>query len=119
MKTLAKLRFPSSQRLSERLDQHPKRERVVVVRDSDSAMEDHFIFRGVAALLITYHDACPIEANAAYDSLVEVPNSKWAAEISQRMKRNTQISHYRLYLDDGPCYDLLAESYEYRNENGA
>ncbi len=116
MKTLAKLRFPSSQRHSERLDQHPKRERIVVVRDSDSEMEDHFIFRGVVALKITYHDACAPEATTAYDRLVEVPSSEWASDIQKRMKQNRQVFHYRLYLDDGPCYDFLAESFEYRNE---
>jgi hypothetical protein len=116
MKTLAKLRFPSSQRLSERLEQHPKRERMVVVKDSDSEMEDHFIFRSVSALLVTFHDACGAEARIAYDRLVEIEGSEWATEIKNRIKQNRQIIHFRIYLDDGPCYDILAESYEYKQK---
>jgi hypothetical protein len=113
MKTLATIRFPSSQRVGERLEQRPQKERVIVIRDSDSEMEDHFIFRGVSAMLVTSLDACPADAVSAYDQLVEVTGSEWAEEIKKRMKQSRQITHYRLYLDDGPCYDFLAESYEY------
>jgi hypothetical protein len=123
MKTLARLSFPSSQRLNDCIESLPKRRRVVIVRDSDSEKEDSFSFADVYAISVTFHHACSEDMISAYDQLVQVDSSDWLREIQKRVSsRNSEaktLSHYRIYLDDGPCYEFICGSYEYSNKNGA
>jgi hypothetical protein len=120
MNPLAKLSFPSSQRLSARLEHQQKRQSTVTISDSDSDIEEIFAFGGIAALSLTYHDACTTEMVRAYDQLVEIDESLWLREIKQHYKGATpedQLHHYRIYLDNGPCFDFICETYKHQ-KNG-
>ena len=122
MKTLARLGFPSSQRLVARIEHQPKRQSTVTVSDSDSKKEDKFSFSGIAALTVTYHDACTEEMVRAYDQLVELTDSDWLCETKKKLERTRSsavgLRHFRLYVDDGPCFDFICEGYEHAQTRG-
>jgi hypothetical protein len=52
----------------------------------------------------------------AYDAVLEIVDSQWAAEATARLLKNPRESetltlrHYMVYFDDGPCIEVLAES---------
>ncbi len=121
MRTLMRLSFPSSQRVDDRVEHLPKRRRVVTVRDSDSTKEDSFVFEDVYAMRVTYHHACSDEMRAAYDCLMEFDDSSWLREIQDRVTTAggpaDHLRHYRIYLDDGPCYEFISGSYKYSPES--
>ena len=52
----------------------------------------------------------------AYDTLVEVAESSWVAElrndIPDRWKDEQEMHHYMIYLDSAGCFETIAESYE-------
>jgi hypothetical protein len=52
----------------------------------------------------------------AYDTLVEVEGSSWAAEIANDVPEpylaNWKPHHYMIYLDSVGCFELLAQSWE-------
>jgi hypothetical protein len=52
---------------------------------------------------------------AAYDKLVEIEDSTWAAEIyddiTTHYKRCWKTNHYMIYLD-GICFEVIADSWE-------
>lgn len=122
MKTLSRLSFPSSQRVDDRIAHLPKRRCVVTVRDSDSNTEDVFSFGDVYALAVTYHHARSEEMIQAYDQVVEIDDSTWLRDIQNRVSHvdglAERLRHYRINLDDGPCYEFISGSYEY-SKNGA
>ena len=120
MTSLVTLSFPSSQRLSARLEHQQKRQSIVTISDSDSDIEERFEFSGIAALTLTYHDACTKEMVCAYDQLVEIDESLWLREIKKNYTGTTpegQLHHYRIYVDDGPCFDFICETYKHQ-KNG-
>ncbi len=72
-------------------------------------------FTGVEAYKCTYLTSCDVEViESAYDKLIEVVKSEWAATVQPIIDRVSsvprQVTHYRIFFDDGPAYDLLAES---------
>lgn len=52
----------------------------------------------------------------AYDTLVEVEESSWIAELrndlADRWKDEQEMHHYMIYLDSAGCFEVIAESYE-------
>jgi len=112
MKTLARLGFPSSQRVDDRFERLPRRCHVVAVRDSDSDQVELFTFNDVEAVRITYHSACSEDMMLAYDQLVEIYDSEWLTGVKKEFEPldATGLRHLRLYLDDGPCYEFLCRS---------
>lgn len=117
MKMLAKLSFPSSQRIDQSLEVLPRRRHVVAVRDSDSDKIDRFAFDDVLAARITYHTACSVEMVAAYDKLVEICKSDWLSEVKNTIDAaggdGSNLRQFMLYLDDGPCYEFVCRNAEY------
>lgn len=53
----------------------------------------------------------------AYDSLLELRDSATAAAVLKRVSRAarhiTALHHYRLYLDDTGCFDIIATGWSY------
>jgi hypothetical protein len=120
MTTLARLRFPSSQRRGDDLEVRPGRACAMTVRDSDSQRFDTFLFDGIFASQVTYHSACSVDMIEAYDRLVEVSSSLWLREVQARVADAggpSTLKHYRIYLDDGPCYEFIAVRAELLNQN--
>jgi len=64
--------------------------------------------------------ACTVwHIDGAYDTLVEIENSSWVAEVqaetldSQRKRGESwNMHHYMIYLDSVGCFEFLAESWE-------
>ena len=52
----------------------------------------------------------------AYDTLVEVEDSDWVKEIyadTDKLYRDRwEMHHYKIYLDSGGLYEVIAESWE-------
>jgi hypothetical protein len=52
----------------------------------------------------------------AYDTLVEVRDSSWLAEIRadipSRWRDEQELHHYMIYLDSAGCFEVVAESWE-------
>jgi hypothetical protein len=69
-------------------------------------------FEGVRAFAFTASDVCTPEQIAAYDKMVEVVDSSWrTALLSRRVGEDALVRHYRLYLDDIGCYEVIADSF--------
>lgn len=53
--------------------------------------------------------------DGAYDTLVEIKDSRWAAEVRQETakgwKTEWALHHYLIYLDSAGAYEVLAESW--------
>lgn len=51
-----------------------------------------------------------------YDTLVEVEDSPWTAEIrtdmSKQWRDKWEMRHYMIYLDSSGCFEIIAESWE-------
>jgi len=115
VKTLVKLPFPSSGRLSDRILFPTKRDFVIEIADCDSSAVERLTFQQVEVLNITYGHAVGPDVNTAYDRLIDVVNSVLLSNTEARLivagVETLSLRHYRLYLDDGPCYDILCHGY--------
>jgi hypothetical protein len=74
-------------------------------------------FRKVRAYRFRAEIHCTAEqVEDAYDTLVEVKESSWAAEIradTEPRWRNTWVlRHFMIYFDSDGCYELLADAWE-------
>jgi len=51
----------------------------------------------------------------AYDTLVNVENSLWVAEIradtAEQWRNKWEMNHYMIYLDSAGCFEVIAESW--------
>ena len=64
--------------------------------------------------------ACTVwHIDGVYDSLVEIENSSWVAEVqAETIERQRKLGqpwnmhHYMIYLDGAGCFEFLAESWE-------
>lgn len=56
----------------------------------------------------------------AYDTLVEVENSEWVAELLAAMQPDMrdmfEMHHYMIYLDSVGCYEVVAASWRFLPE---
>ena len=52
----------------------------------------------------------------AYDTLVEIENSPWVAEIRQCIpeawQNQWQLRHFMIYLDSSGCFEVIADRWE-------
>lgn len=70
------------------------------------------VFDGLKASRFVEHSLCSPEQIKAYDTLVEVRNSDWRAELS----RNDETAFdnatlYRIYFDEVGAFEVLAASW--------
>jgi hypothetical protein len=66
-------------------------------------------FLRVVALRITEVDACTPEHTSARHKLVVLEESEWLREFQGRAREDIESTrHYRIFLDDVGCYDVLA-----------
>ena len=77
-------------------------------------------FKRVKATRTRVESACTAwHIDDAYDTLVEVENSPWVAEVQaettdrqHRLGETWTMHHYMIYLDSAGCFEFLAESWE-------
>jgi hypothetical protein len=71
-------------------------------------------FGSVVAMLFTEWTACPEQVLDAYDVILNVRDSDFLRQIeaSLHIDRPKSLNHYRLYLDDIGCYEVIAASFE-------
>ena len=79
-------------------------------------IEDTLEFDGVESFKITYYTANSLDVFQAYGKLIEMHKSEWLDEIRlnlQSSKSDTNgLKHFRIYFDDGPCYEFIARTIE-------
>jgi hypothetical protein len=78
--------------------------------------DDGVQFLRAAALRTRAERCCKAwHIEGVYDTLVEVTNSEWAAEIrrdTQEMWRDKcEMHHYMIYLDSVGCFEFIADSW--------
>ena len=71
-------------------------------------------FEGVEAFKATYFTACSIEMIDSYDNVKEIVDSDWLRTVESNLRNNQatvpNLSHLRIYFDDGPCYEFICTS---------
>jgi len=93
--------------------------------DYDRYRDDQFVgtfrsglrFLGVRAHRHRAESHCTLwHIEGAYDTLVEVEDSEWVAELlalsTARKMGNWEVHHYMIYLDSSGCYEIAARSWE-------
>jgi hypothetical protein len=66
-------------------------------------------FTGVIAVSFTEHESCAEDQVEAYNRVVIVPASRWAASIdATRIIPLGEVHHMRAYFEGVGCYDVLA-----------
>lgn len=84
-----------------------------------SIVSEKLIFDGVESFKCIYHKACSLEMIEAYDKVLNIENSIWLNEIRNNLTRNEadalSLKHFRIYFDDGPCYEFICRSFEVVN----
>lgn len=74
------------------------------------------LFKGGRAYRWTRDSLCTEGMVKAYDAVVEIPDSQWAAEATRHLRKDSlesddlTLHHYMVYFDGGGCYEVLAES---------
>ena len=76
----------------------------------------HIQFSMVAATRHRVERCCKVwHIEGAYDTLVEVEDSPWVAEIradtSEQWRDAWEMHHYMIYLDRAGCFEVIAESW--------
>jgi hypothetical protein len=69
---------------------------------------EEMFFAGVAAFAFTRPEYCDEGQIGAYDKLEEVADSNWRRAFPGLAD---EIHHYRIYLEDAGCYEVLASSF--------
>jgi hypothetical protein len=83
--------------------------------EDDARRRFRLRFSGVEAFKWTSLTSCNEEMiKSAYDKLIDVGQSDWlrqCSEISARVGSGPKaLHHYRIFFDDGPCFEVIAES---------
>jgi len=64
---------------------------------------------------------CTVWHLDAYDTLVEVENSEWVAELREAMPEDMrdmfEMHHYMIYLDSSGCFEVVAASWQFLPES--
>lgn len=59
---------------------------------------------------------CGVWHIEAYDTLIEIVDSPWVAEIradtQELWRERWKMHHYMIYLDSAGCFEFIAESWE-------
>jgi len=81
-----------------------------------SVIFEKLVFDGVESFKCTYYRACSLEMIKAYDKVVDVGSSAWLSEIRKSLSEYeadaSNLMHFRIYFDDGPCYEFICRSFE-------
>jgi len=82
----------------------------------------HIQFSAVPAFRTRSERCCTVwHVEGAYDTLVEVEDSPWVAEIradtSAQWRDRWEMHHYMIYLDSAGCFEVMAESWTASFEN--
>ena len=72
-------------------------------------------FTKVEAYKCTYLTSCSVEMiTTSYDKLVMCSDTQWMSEVKAIAERvsglEKNLKHYRIFFDDGPCYEFLCEN---------
>ncbi|MDR0610956.1 MAG: hypothetical protein LBG58_12650 [Planctomycetaceae bacterium] len=86
-------------------------------KPDDKMITGRIVFHKVSAQRTRNERCCTVwHIDKAYDTLVEIENSDWSAEIKKNTKphlRNDQnYHHYMIYLDSVGCFEFIADSWE-------
>ena len=69
-------------------------------------------FRGVESFSFTSFESCSPDQVAAYDEVVVVCASKWLKQLrSRRASEESLARHYRIFLDEVGCYEVVASEF--------
>jgi len=84
--------------------------------DDYSIIFEELIFDGVESFKCTYFMACSLEMHYAYDKVLNVGLSQWLKDIIENLLQNNadskDLKHFRVYFDDGPCYEFICRSFD-------
>lgn len=77
-------------------------------------------FKRVYATRTRAESCCKVcDIEGAYDTLVEVMDSKWVPELQTdtidrqlKLGEEWEMHHYMIYLDSSGCFEVVAESWE-------
>ena len=81
--------------------------------------KDNLIFKEVIAFKTTYLYALTFEEteNAKIDGIVKLEKSDWLDSVSNSIKLYNQkpkdYSHFKVFFDRGPLYDILCKTVEF------
>jgi hypothetical protein len=91
--------------------------------------EDELFSSGIVFRKVRAHQwraeshTTPWHIEGAYDTIVEIEESPWVAELLKAEPAGTRgrwvIRHFMLYLDSAGCYEVAAESWELLPEEPA
>jgi hypothetical protein len=91
----------------------PGRDYSLCVRYEDT--QDELRFERVESLRVTHYRACTADMVSAYDGLSDEGETLWLAEVRRQLQSagepSTGLQHFRLYLDDGPCYEFICHGF--------
>jgi hypothetical protein len=86
----------------------------------DELIEEGIRFDRVRAHRHRAESHCTVWHIDAYDTLVEVRDSEWVAELREAMPEDMrglfEMHHYMIYLDSEGCYEVVAKSWEFLPE---
>lgn len=84
--------------------------------EDSSVISEKLVFGEVESFKCTYFSACSIEMIEAYDKIIDVGSSNWLAEIKHNLSEteadSSDLKHFRIYFDDGPCYEFICRSFD-------
>lgn len=83
--------------------------------DGDEACVE-LTFDGVEAFRVTHRRARHPSMREAYDRLIERRATPWLDEVRALLESDggdaRGLAHYVINFDDGPCYEVLARSWQ-------
>jgi hypothetical protein len=115
---LGKLSMPSTRIQNVRLEDAGAEVRLIFeMSASVPAKESGVFFDDVRAYRHRAESHCTEWHIGAYDSVVEVEDSEWVAELLAAMPPDMrdlfEMHHYMIYLDSAGCYEVVAASWAF------
>lgn len=90
------------------------------IHDGPNREDSEYIeFHGVEGYRAEYHTAITAPRwSDGYDRLIDLGDTEWLNQVrlalSEHRDDPTGLRHLLIYLDDGPCYEVLCRSFQYR-----
>jgi hypothetical protein len=83
---------------------------------NDKIFVGRLVFHKVSAQRTQNERCCTVwHINKVYDTLVEIENSDWSAEIKKNttphLRNDQNYHHYMIYLDSVGCFEFIADSW--------
>ena len=74
-------------------------------------------FKSMAAIRIRAERCCTVTyIEGVYDTLSEVENSSWVAEIradtQEQWRNHWNMRHFMIYLDSSGCFEVIADDWD-------